>query len=362
MALESWDRVRTVYAPARDRFEQVAQSLDEAELAGPRLPQRQRLQAQLRECTQALIRSVRRLQMSYPEQFDPVSTEQLLEALQRLHDTTQTIAVRPLRVAGANSRRLFEADGLLLVGEPVPGEHDVMVLRQLNANPQRWIRQPDQRWVRADDVGAGHNPRADVEELARHAQARLQELPALRLRLQRYNRPHTLAADLEDLYIGESENLEFRLQQLREAGADHHSELMQRLQQEANALRAEGRQARIAHCKASAAPTGGILEYLIDANEVTLRKVNGLQLSGTTPRTRNWLQEYEVQDRADGSTLFYAHFHYRKADPRFGDFEVAHLKTPAQRYLTAAAPNEPAIWRGEISRRLAARLFEPLFA
>lgn len=364
-ALASWLYMRRAYRPARERFDRVARSAYSGESLSMRPEQRQRLQAQLRESSQALIRTIRRLAFSYPEQFNLEYTELLLEELQRIRDSAPLNTVQPARAPGQNPRRLFEAEGLLLVGEPVLGEPDVLIVRQLDDNPERWVRRPDRQWARAEQPAFWQNVPAETNAsaLARQAAARLEELTALRQRLHRYNRPHTLAADLEDLYIGESQDLEYRLRQLQDVGGEQqHGPLMQRLQQEADALRAEGRLARIAHCKASTTPAGGTLEYLIDANEVTIRRVNGLRRSGTTPRTLNWLQEYEVLDRTDGNPLFYAHFHYRKPDPRFGDFEVAHLKTPAQRYLTATAPNEPAIWRGEISRRLAARLFEPLFA
>lgn len=34
--------------------------------------------------------------------------------------------------------------------------------------------------------------------------------------------------------------------------------------------------------------------------------------------------------------LWYAHFHYSKAAPRFGEFEKAHLKLPEHQFLTHA--------------------------
>ncbi|WP_225775054.1 hypothetical protein [Pseudomonas sp. Marseille-Q5115] len=363
-SLASWLYMRRAYRPARERFDRLARSAYNTGSLNLTPQQRQRLQAQLRESTKALMRTVRRLTVSYPEHFDLHYCELLLEELQKIHDATPAAPIQASRTPTPDRRRLFEADNLLLVGEPVSGEPDVLVIRQLNENPERWIRQPDQRWVRSEQQPAWDTvqPVADVSVLAQQAEARLLELPALRLRLRRYHRPSTLAADLEDLYIGESQDLEFRLRQLQDAGEAQYGPLMQRLQQQANALRAEGRQARIAHCKASQAPTGGILEYLVGEGEATIRRVEGLQASGTTPRNRNWLQEYEILDRDSGKPLFYAHFHYRKAEPRFADFEAAHLKTPAQRYLATAPAGEPAIWRGEISRRLAAALFEPLFA
>ncbi|MBF7141617.1 MULTISPECIES: hypothetical protein [Pseudomonas] len=66
-------------------------------------------------------------------------------------------------------------------------------------------------------------------------------------------------------------------------------------------------------------------------------------------------------DSHSGQPWSYAHFHYSTAQPRFQDFVAAHLKTPGQRLQGTGAPGEAAVWRGEISRQLATKLFEPLF-
>ncbi|WP_263262787.1 DUF6543 domain-containing protein [Pseudomonas sp. RIT-PI-S] len=357
----SWAYMRRLFSPARKRFDRVAQSAFTGEALNLQPQQRQRLKSQLKEQSQAFIRVLRRLLASYPEQFDPALSERLLEELRKLHDGLPVQPMRPEAVSGRVRPRVFEGDGLLLVGDPIPNEPDVLVIPRVDNRPERWTRGIDQNWIPAEPVTTA--PIASpLPMLVRHAEDRLGQLPALRRRLQRYANQRTLPADLEDLYLGESQELEYRIRQLREADPNNNqAALIERLQQEAERLREEGRQARIQHSKTSSSPSGGHLEYLLEAGEVRIRRVGTLQRSGARPAIRNWLQEYEILDLRNGQPLCYAHFHYAVEQPRFGDFVAAHLKTPAQRFQAASAPGEPAIWRGEISRRLANRVFQPLF-
>lgn len=356
----SWRDMRRLYTPPRERFDRAAQSLLGADAINLRPEQRQRLQRQFHDCSQALLRTVRRLTLSYPEQFEGVYAERLLDELQRAHDHAHVSPIQPPRAPGRSRPRTFEADGLLLIGEPVDGKRNVLAIGKVDNRREFWQQTKAGDWAPVDPPARPTAP--PLAELARHAEARLGELTAIRERFQRFARRPTQAADLEDLYVGESQDLQWHAERLRSADSEHrHDALLERLRAQADALRDEGRRVRIAHCKASTKPTGGQLEYLYNAGVIDIRKVGDLQPSGTTLRTRDWLQEYEIVDRESDAVLSYAHFHYSKAQPRFADFEAAHLKSPGQRYLSATDAGEPAIWRGEISRQLAQRLFEPLF-
>jgi len=357
----SWTYMRRLYTPARERYDRVMQSAFEGENLNLRPQQRDRLVAQVREQNQAFTRQVRRLTLSYPEQFDPLYSERLLQALQALRQATPAPSAPATLPRGRTRPRTFEGDGLLLVGNPVEGQPDILVIGEVNNRTERWARRANQSWAPVAPTPVPV-PRRSAAELARHAQERLAQLPAFRQRVRRYTQPDIPAADLEDLFTGEGQELEFHARQLLLADTEHHyAQVTARLQEEAQMLTSEGRQARIAHCKASPKPTGGYLEYLYEAGEVQIRKLGELKPSGNTPRTRNWLQEYEVVDSHNGQPWGYAHFHYSNAQPRFQDFVAAHLKTPGQRLQGTGAPGQATVWRGEISRQLATRLFEPLF-
>jgi hypothetical protein len=361
LGLPSWRYMRRLYTPARERFDRVATASFSSESLNLRPQQRLQLQNQLKAQSQAFIRTLQRLLASYPEQFDLALSERLLEELRKLREGLPVARVEQAPVRGQPRPRVFEADNLLLVGQPVPGEPDALVIPQVNNRQERWTRNARQEWVPAGPTTPV--PRArPLAELAREAEQRLEELPALRQRLQRYANRRMLPADVEDLYLGECQELEYRINQLRNADSQNtHVALIERLQHQVEQLRDQGRLARVALCKASAKPSGGQLEYLAQSGEVDIRKIGTLQRSGTTPATRNWLQEYEVIDSRSGQPWCYAHFHYRHEHPRFDNFIAAHLKTPTQRLLGAANASNPEIWRGEISRQLARELFEPLF-
>lgn len=362
--LPSWIYMRRLYTPARERFDRVAIALFSSDEINLSATQRRRLNVQFKEQSQALSRTLRRLLVSYPDQFDTALTERLLEELYKLRDGVtipRSQAPRQSTGRGPSRPRVFEGDGLLLVGEPVQGEADTLVIAGVNSQSERWRLNAQRQWEQASPPAPSPRP-GSVGTLASNAEARLTELPAFRERLRRYPQQRILPADLEDLYLGESQELEYRIRQLREADTQHrHGNLIQRLQREADQLRLEGRLARIAQCKASVNPTGGQLDYLVEVDEMRIRKLGGLQRSGTSAATRNWLQEYEIIDSRTGQAWAYAHFHYGRENPRFNDFEAAHLKTPSQRLLATSQSGDTTIWRGEISRQLAGKLFQPLF-
>lgn len=354
----SWLYMSRLYVPARVRFDRVAQASYRGEGIKLPLAQRERLKTQLRENSQALIRVIRRLMASYPEQFDPTYAERLLGELGKLRDG---LGHRPVAEAKPHKpqARLFEGDGLLLVGEPVRGEPSVLAVHNVNNRTERWLRRVDNTYAPAE-APAEAPPVLPPVEIARIAQHRLDQLPAFRKRMQRYARQQMLPADLEDLFHGEGQELEFRASQLAESDqSQRYAALVERSREQAAQLRAEGRQARIDACKASTKPTAVQLQYLVEQGEARIRKLGGRQRSGMAGRS-NWLQEYEVIDSRSGRPLSYAHFHYRQERSAFEDFMAAHLKTTAQRRLGTVAPGEPPIWRGEISRPLAERLFRPV--
>lgn len=112
-------------------------------------------------------------------------------------------------------------------------------------------------------------------------------------------------------------------------------------------------------------PTHGNLQYLIDQELVQMAGLgNRIQLAG---ERRDFIQEYAVNDR-QGRPLWYAHFHYPEATTPKQDYNVAHLKTKAQRKLSywsqlADAKSGQAVvivHRGQIGRVLAERWFLPL--
>lgn len=112
-------------------------------------------------------------------------------------------------------------------------------------------------------------------------------------------------------------------------------------------------------------PTDTNLAFLLEQDKVQLARLGErIALRG---ERRDFIQEYAVNDKR-GFPLWYAHFHYPKADTPKLEYAIAHLKTKEQRresYYSLLAKAESAqsvvdVHRGEISRALAERRFLPL--
>ncbi|MCL6702448.1 DUF6543 domain-containing protein [Pseudomonas sp. T1.Ur] len=112
-------------------------------------------------------------------------------------------------------------------------------------------------------------------------------------------------------------------------------------------------------------PTDGTVRYLFENDLIQVARLGPRQ--AMTGSRKDYLQEYAINDR-DGRPVWYAHFHYEKADTPKADYSVAHLKTKEQRRanyhsLLAHANNPHAVvdvYRGRIGKSLAASKFLPL--
>ncbi len=112
-------------------------------------------------------------------------------------------------------------------------------------------------------------------------------------------------------------------------------------------------------------PNDANLVYLLDQNLVQLARLGSrIEMRGTR---QDFIQEYTINDKR-GYPLWYAHFHYAKADTPKHDYTVAHLKKKDQRkdsyYSLLAKARGPQsvvdVHHGTIGRELAVRRFLPL--
>lgn len=90
----------------------------------------------------------------------------------------------------------------------------------------------------------------------------------------------------------------------------------------------EGRLLRIQALKRQP-PTAERVNYLKQQHEVTIHREGGRKALGKGSQ-KDFLQEYSVRNRA-GEVLWYAHFHYAKADSVASAYSRAHLKLVSQR-------------------------------
>ena len=126
-------------------------------------------------------------------------------------------------------------------------------------------------------------------------------------------------------------------------------------------LRAEGKRLRISLIT-DLPPTAANIDYLKAQDQVEIVRL-GKRRPMSGPR-KDYVQEYEVRSR-DGKALWYAHFHYSSPDTPPAAFTAAHLKSEAQRFMSAQALYAQAgsttdviqIYRSKITLALAEKLF-----
>lgn len=133
---------------------------------------------------------------------------------------------------------------------------------------------------------------------------------------------------------------------------------IKQLRDKARLLKTEGRRLRIALCKNSD-PQASRVQWLVEEGEARIEREGPRRLL----KSGDYLQEYAIKD--DAGVLWYAHFHYPKIDTAAEGFSVAHLKTVAQRFMTAkdfmaqgdTAKGAKGIIRAEIQPNMARKLY-----
>ena len=138
--------------------------------------------------------------------------------------------------------------------------------------------------------------------------------------------------------------------------------LIHNLKQGAAKLREEGRNLRISIIK-RLPPTGANVDYLKNQAAIEIVRL-GPRKHLTKGQRKDFLQEYVVKD-LEGRELWFAHFHYKTMMTPAGEFDVAHLKTAAQRtlsekalYAKAQSPKDYVeVYRAKLDLDLATRLF-----
>ena len=235
-----------------------------------------------------------------------------------------------------------------------------------NPNNQRYRLRTEQSLPRAQPPTLPGN----LPTLVTEAQARLAAVDAVEKTVRSYKTMEPIS--LEHMLQSEAQALESRANQLQGLSPNHP--LIEQLRARATPLRPAGQALRIERTLASKTPTEGYLDYLKEMNRVEIRKV-GIRRKLKQKRPdgeTDYLQEYAIHDttKPKNEPIWFAHFHYIKADSAFDTFAKAHLKIPEQQYqglhwqmkmdgrgVTFA---DLKIWRGNIDKVFAKKHFEAL--
>ncbi|VVP72738.1 hypothetical protein PS918_01472 [Pseudomonas fluorescens] len=282
--------------------------------------------------------------ISYPQHFHLENVPPLLDSLEKMTQRARKALdiPPPPAPAGTASKKVFTTENdELLIGvehwEPatqqrqytLTGRDGYTEIWEPTANNRFRLRNPKPQPVTT--------ARRDVAALVTEARQKLAMQDTYITRVESYAKQGMLPVDLEDMMVKEANELTDRARGI-EALSPQNAVIAQ-LREKASELIATGRALRTRQSLRSKKPTDGMLDDLVTQEVVEVRKTNPIKHLGKRPDGRiDYMQEYEVWDLTANppKVLWYAHFHYSKAAPRFNEFEKAHLKLPEHRFLTHA--------------------------
>lgn len=336
--------------------------------AGLSRTQTHRFLEQLNPRYQRFVNHMLSWQDIFPDFITAETTRQMRQELTRLIkevDSALVASAPTKKAAGTPSLskpRLFETvDQQLLIGREttVDGQPAMQVTSTVNSSPHTtYTRTTDGKWQSTPAASAA--PSGPLQSLVATANKRLADVPVQRSKLLQYKALNMLPADLEDLAQGYAATLRDLAQDITRKGAealtDAQRSLVQRLKQAADELSAYGRQLRIEQIKANPQPGINHLQYLNDEKQVNIHWSKTLApAKDKQGNPIEYLEEYRIDDSSTGTTLWYAHFHFKNKPAKgFARLEAGHLK------LASEVNQGSGAWRGPITESQATTLFNGL--
>ena len=281
---------------------------------------------------------------SYPQHFHLDAVPRLLDGIEKMSERARKALDVPPPPAptGTISKKVFttENDDLLIGVEhwepatqqrhyTLTGRDGYKEVWEPATNGRFRLKNPRQQSVASDQ--------RNLESLVTEARQKLASQEAYQKKVQTYATQGMLPVDLEDMMLKEANELSHRARDIE--ALSPQDALIAQLRTKAGELITTGRAMRTRQALQTKKPTDGMLDDLIAQGAVEVRKPGPIKNLGKRRDGRiDHMQEYEVWNltTAPPELLWYAHFHYSKAAPRFSEFEKAHLKLPEHRFLTHA--------------------------
>ncbi|MGZ7455377.1 dermonecrotic toxin domain-containing protein [Pseudomonas sp. Ma2-10] len=297
---------------------------------------------------------------SYPQHFHLDAVAPLLEGIEKMAERARKAINQsaPARPAGQHSKKVFTTeDDQLLIGverwEPTTQRRQYSLTAQ-GGFEEVWEQGSNGKFRLLNPPEQAIGPvQRDLGSLVEDAQRRLQSQPSYKAKVQSYAVQDMLPVDLEHMMVSEAGELTRRALNIEDIAPQNA--IIQQLRDNAAELTTSGREMRTRQSLSTKKPTDGMLDDLVRHKALEIRKTSPLKNLGKQPDGRiDYLQEYEVWDLTamPPKVLWYAHFHYTKAAPAFGEFEKAHLKLPEHRFLTHA--DNAALPYADIGKKSAA--------
>lgn len=366
---------------------QAIEKLDRTLTAHMELPEANISKAQRNQVLRSTIEVYEQFQLELntwntrsPDHFDSNNVTQMLKIMESLTARARRgIKKAYIRPQAQQTKTLFETeDGQLLVGtEQAPQQQSprrFLVTDRAGNTVEVWDQITDSRQYRLNTAQSQARPQrpalpSDLPTLVTEAQARLDAVAAFESKVHTYY-DTMKPINLEHMFVSEANALELRANQVQSLSPNHT--LIEQLRSRATPLKTAGQNLRIERTLASKKPTEGYLDYLMEQNRVEIHKV-GIRRGQTLKRPdgeTDYFQEYAIHDKTkpEDKPIWFAHFHYVKADSAFDAFAKAHLKIPEQRYLGlhwqidaekgGVKFADRQIWRGNIGKPFANKHFK----
>jgi hypothetical protein len=281
---------------------------------------------------------------SHPQHFHMEAVEPLMAGIEKMAERARhaldvpTVDVPPR----AGTKKVFATeDGGWLIGieqwEPKTRRRQFTLSEEGQTGTAETWEQTASGSFRLQPRPALEQAPKDLNKLVADARQRLSAQPAYLAKVRSYGEQNMLPIDLEHMMITEADDLSRRADDIEALAAQ--DTIVAQLRDKASELKTTGRQLRTRQSLISKKPTDGMLDDLVRQNAVDIRKIAPLKNLGKRKDGRtDYMQEYEIHDLTaqPPRLLWFAHFHYTKAAPDFGEFEKAHLKLPEHRFLTHA--------------------------
>lgn len=302
----------------------------------------------LSDCLDAYARfkhSMKAWTTNHPQHFHMETVEPLMTGIEKMAERARhsldvpTVDTPP----GASTKKVFPTeDDRWMIGieqwEPRTRRRQFVLSEEGQAGNSAEIWElTDNGKFRLQPRSAPEQTPRDLNKLVVDARKRLDAQPAYLTKVRSYADQDMLPVDLEHMMVTEADDLIRRADDIETLAAQ--DAIIALLRDKASELKTTGRQMRTRQSLSSKKPTDGMLDDLVRQNAVEIRKIAPLKNLGKRKDGRiDHMQEFEAWDLTaqPPRLLWYAHFHYTKATPKFGDFEKAHLKLPEHRFLTHA--------------------------
>ncbi len=286
----------------------------------------------------------------------------------------QPVSFKPIRAASKSKRVFKSRDRGALVGELEPAQHDQPFPTIVIRNPLtqqvsgRFMEHPNEGWVEIVEARpvkpAEPTPTLSPANLRAQAQRLLEEVPAIERSVAFQKKKLTDPArrdelnprDWHDMLAHQADRLDSVAAELAGQHSDKPDMLQtaERLQSRARELRAQATLDCIEGYKAQR-PRQENIDYLRAHAAVDIGLVHGPQRTAAN----DFVTEFAVREKNALTVLWYAHFHYSRADVPPGEYTKAHLKRPEHRFITL---KDLLAQADTDSRAIARNLYNPITA